>query len=115
MRLSADGKTMLKVTIVNTRRQRRLILEGTLVQPWVEELKRTWAAASVERHARQLVVDLNDVTAISKDGEAVLSDFIRHGAKFSCCGVLTKYLLKQLTLKLQPKLNSTKNHGSSND
>ena len=106
---------MLRVTIVNTRRQRRLILEGTLVQPWVEELRKTWAAASVEARARQLVVDLNDVTAISKDGEDVLSDFIRHGAKFSSCGVLTKYLLKQLTLKLQPKLNGTKTHGLSND
>jgi hypothetical protein len=109
------GKTMLKVTIVNTRRQRRLILEGTLVQPWVEELRRTWAAASVEPQARRLVVDLNDVTAISKDGEDVLSDFMRHGAKFSSCGVLTKYLLKQLTLKLQPRHNGTKNHDSSND
>ena len=106
---------MLKVTIVNTRRQRRLILEGTLVQPWVEVLRKTWAAASVEARARQLVVDLNDVTAISKDGEDVLSDFIRHGAKFSSCGVLTKYLLKQLTLKLQPKLNATKTHVLSND
>ena len=83
------------------------------MQPWVEELRRTWAAC-VEPHAGQLIVDLNDVTAISKAGEDVLSDFMRHGAKFSSCGVLTKHLLKQLTLKLQPN-TGTKNHDSSND
>lgn len=85
------------------------------MQPWVEELRKTWAEASGEPHAQQLVVDLNDVTAISKDGEDVLSDFMRHGAKFSSCGVLTKYLLKQLALKLQPRRNDTKNRDYSND
>ena len=105
---------MLKVTIVETRNQRRLKLEGTLVQPWVEELKRTWAAA-VESPARQLVVDLNNVTAISKEGEAVLSDFMRQGARFLCAGVFTKYQLKQITRKFQLKLNGAKNDGSSND
>lgn len=85
------------------------------MQPWVEELRKTWVTASDGQHARQLVVDLNDVTAISKDGEDVLSDFMREGAKFSTGGVLTKHLLKQLTLKLQPKPNVTKNHGASND
>ena len=108
-------KTMLKVTIVETRNQRRLILEGALVQPWVEELKRTWAAAVDELPARQLVVDLDNVTAISKEGEGVLSDFMRQGARFLCAGVFTKYQLKQITRKFQPKLSGAKNHGSSND
>lgn len=109
------GKTMLKVTIVETRNQRRIILEGALVQPWVEELKRTWAAAVEEPSPRQLVVDLNNVTAISKEGEGVLSDFMRQGAKFLCAAVFTKYQLKQITLKCQPKRGAAKNHGSSND
>jgi hypothetical protein len=113
--LVIHGKIMLKVTIVDTQNQRRLILEGALVQPWVEELKRTWAAAVDESPARQLVVDLNNVTAISKEGEGVLSDFMRQGAKFLCAGVFTKYQLKQITRKSQPKLSGAKNHGSSND
>jgi hypothetical protein len=106
---------MLKVTIVDTRNQRRLILEGALVQPWVEELKKTWAAAASEAAARQLVVDLNNVTAISKEGEGVLSDFIRQGARFLCAGVFTKYQLKQIARKFQAKPSSAKDHVSSND
>lgn len=109
------GKIMLKVTIVETRHRRRLILEGALVQPWVEELKRTWAAAVDQSPARQLVIDLNNVTAISKEGEGLLSDFMRQGARFLCAGVFTKYQLRQITRKFQPKLNGVKNHGSSND
>jgi hypothetical protein len=104
---------MLKVTIVETRNQRRLILEGALVQPWVEELKKTWAAAVDESPNRQLVVDLNNVTAISKEGEGILSDFIRQGARFMCAGVYTRYQLKQITMKCQPRRND-RNFGSSN-
>ena len=106
---------MLKVTVVETRNQRRLILDGALVQPWVEELKKTWAAAVNESPARQLVVDLNNVTAISKEGESVLSDFMRQGARFLCAGVFTKYQLKQITRKFQPKPSGAKDHISSND
>ena len=95
---------MLKVTIVETRNQRRIILEGSLVQPWTIELKKTWAAAiDTLPRGRQLLVDLNNVTTISKDGEDVLSLLMQEGAKFSCVGVLTKYLVKQLALKCQAK------------
>jgi hypothetical protein len=95
---------MLKVTIVETRNQRRIILEGTLIQPWTTELKKTWTAAiDTLPQGRQLIVDLNNVTTIGKDGEDVLSKLMQEGAKFSCVGVLTKYLLKQLALKNQAK------------
>jgi hypothetical protein len=95
---------MLKVTIVETRNQRRIILEGTLIQPWTTELKKTWTAAiDTLPQGRQLIVDLNNVTTIGKDGEDVLSQLMQEGAKFSCVGVLTKYLLKQLALKSQAK------------
>jgi hypothetical protein len=111
-----DGKTMLKVTIEETRNRRRLILEGALVQPWLEEFKKTCAAASKESlQARHFVVDLNNVTAISKEGEEVLSDLMRQGAKFTSAGVLTKYLLKRLALKYRAKPNGELNQDSSHD
>ena len=106
---------MLKVTIVDTRSQRRLILEGALVEPWVEELKKAWAAAVPESAAGQLVIDLNNVTTISKEAEGFLSDLLRQGARFLCTGVYTRYQLQQITRKLQLKLNGANNQGSSND
>jgi hypothetical protein len=111
-----DGKTMLKVTIEETRNRRRLILEGALVQPWLEELKKACAAASKEpSQARHFVVDLINVTAISREGEEVLSDMMRQGAKFTSAGVLTKYLLKRLALKYRAKTNGELNQDSLND
>jgi len=106
---------MLKVTIVETRSQRRLILEGALVEPWVEELEKTWAAAVRESPARQLIIDLTNVTTISKEAEAVLSDLVRQGARFLCAGVYTKYRLKQITRKFQLNLGGAKSQSSSND
>jgi hypothetical protein len=112
---ACDGKTMLKVTIEETRNRRRLILEGVLVQPWLEEVKKACAAASKERsQTRHFIVDLNNVTAISKEGEEVLSDMMRQGAKFTSAGVLTKYLLKRLALKHRAKPNDELNENSSN-
>jgi hypothetical protein len=111
-----DGKTMLKVTIEETRNRRRLILEGALVQPWLEELKKACAAASNEpSETRSFIVDLNNVTAISKEGEEVLSDMMRKGAKFTSAGVLTKYLLKRLALKYRARRNGELNQDPSND
>ena len=74
------------------------------MQPWTIELKKTWAAAiDTLPQGRQLLVDLNNVTTISKDGEDVLSQLMQEGAKFSCVGVLTRYLVQQLALKCQGK------------
>jgi hypothetical protein len=106
---------MLKVTIIETREQRRLVLEGALVQPWIAELKNVWSAAGDGLQQRSLLVDLNNVTAISKEGENTLLELMREGAKFSCAGVFTKYLLRQLAVKCQINLWEVMNQGSSSD
>jgi hypothetical protein len=111
-----DGNAMLKVTIEETKNRRRLILEGALVQPWLEEFKKACAAAGKEpSQLRRFVVDLHNVTAISKEGEEVLSDLMRRGAKFDSAGVLTKYLLKRLALKQRAKADGGLQQDSSND
>jgi len=88
---------MLKISVIDSRKQRRLVLEGRLTGPWVAELRTACKAANGDLKDRKLVVDLRNVTFISEDGEDVLSEFISLGAKFSCDGVLTKYVLQQLT------------------
>jgi hypothetical protein len=42
------------------------------------------------------VVDLTNVTLIGPEGENTLLNLMRDGARFTCGGVLTKHLLKQL-------------------
>lgn len=88
---------MLKITSLENARQRTLILEGKLVDPWVAELERTWDEVRHAQQPRRLVVDLKDVTDISPRGEDLLYRMLREGAEFNCCrGVLTRHVLQRL-------------------
>jgi hypothetical protein len=92
---------MFKISVVDTRTQRRLVVEGTLIGPWVAELRTSWRNACQERGTRKLIVDLRNLTTISREGEEAIFDLIKEGARFSCANVLTKHVLKQLARKKQ--------------
>jgi hypothetical protein len=49
---------MLKISVIDSRTERRLLLEGKLIAPWVGELRTAWKAANKEMAGRALVVDL---------------------------------------------------------
>lgn len=68
-----------------------------MVELWVEELKTAWRSASHDLQGRKLIIDLSNATSISREGESALLEMMNEGAKFSCCGVLTRHVLKQLT------------------
>ena len=87
---------MFKISIVETRGERRLVLEGKLVSPWTAEVESAWRSAGQETQRRRLVVDLTNVTLISRDGEDTLLKLMREGARFSCGDVLTRHVLKQV-------------------
>jgi hypothetical protein len=76
-------------------------VEGTLIGPWVAELRTSWRNACQERGARKLIVDLRNLTTISREGEEAIFDLIKEGAKFSCANVLTRHVLKQLARQKQ--------------
>ena len=98
--LSDTGRDhMFRISTVDTNRERRLVVEGTLVFPWVEELRRTWGDAGDTLEGRNLVIDLTNATMIDREGEAAIFELMQEGAKFRCSGVLTKHVLKQLAHK----------------
>ena len=90
---------MLKISTIDTRSERRLVIEGKLIDPWIDEIKPSWDAARQNLDGRKLVVDISNATVISREGEQALFALMSEGAKFSCCGVLTRYVLKQMTRK----------------
>ena len=94
---------MFKISIVETQSQRRLILEGRLVSPWTKEVESTWRSAAQQLEGRRLVVDLTNVTVISRDGENLLLHLMKDGAKFAGKGVLTKHILRQLARRCHCK------------
>ena len=79
-------------------------MEGTLVSPWVEELQRSWINAGGALEGRNLVIDLTNATVISREGENAIFDLMKEGAKFSCGGVLTKHVLKELARRCHTSL-----------
>ena len=90
---------MLRISIVERRNQRRLVLEGKLAAPWAGELKSAYERATADLNGRQLVIDVKCLTAINADGESVLLELLKAGACFRSAGLFTKHVLKQLALK----------------
>ena len=92
---------MLKISIVEERKQRRLVVEGKLVAPWSDELKAACESAGSGLDGRELVIDLTNVTTISRQGEELLLELMKQRVRFRCCGLFTSEILKQLARKLR--------------
>jgi hypothetical protein len=99
---------MLKISLIDGVRRRRLILEGKLMAPWAVELRRACEEAKADLLDRELVVEMKHVTTISQEAENVIVDLLNGGIKVRCDGVFTKYVLKQLTRRINKKLGETK-------
>jgi len=91
---------MLKISIVERRKQRRLVVEGRLVAPWSDELKAACERAASGLDGRELVIDLQNLTTISRQGENVLLELMKQGVRCRGCGVFTNEILKQLGHRL---------------
>ena len=91
---------MLKISILDSRNQWRLVLEGKLLAPWVTELRTACEKARGNLQNRELVIDLKNLTASSQQGEDVLLELISERVKFRC-GVFTKHVLRQLACRTQ--------------
>jgi hypothetical protein len=97
----ARAKAMLKISIVDSSSQRRLVIEGKLVGPWASELAIVWRQATTGLNGRELMVDLRGLTAITDEGENVLLELMKEGASFRSCGVFTRQVLKRLARKIR--------------
>jgi anti-anti-sigma regulatory factor len=87
---------MLKISLVDSQRQRRMIVEGMLIVPWTAELADECEKARANLQGRELVVDLRGLTAISREGESVLLQLMRNKITLQC-GVYMRELLRQLS------------------
>ena len=103
---------MLKISVVDGARRRRIVVEGALVAPWADELTTACENARVDLEDREVIVDLRGVTAISRDGEDALIELIQHKIKVQC-GVFARELLRQLAS--DPQLNRTNARDSEKD
>ena len=99
---------MLKISILNTPSYRRLVIEGKLVDPWASVLTTVWRQATADLNGRELVIDVKCLTAISEDGEQVLLELMKEGARFRSSGVFTKQVLKRVGRKIRKNIPQAK-------
>ena len=97
---------MLKISVIDSRTELRLVLEGKLIAPWVAELRTAWKTVNEEIEGRVVVIDMGNVAIISQEGENVLLELMNAGAKFRCCGVVTKHVIQEL--RRRSRRNSSK-------
>jgi len=94
---------LLKISIIDSRTLRRLVLEGKLVGPWTDELRPAWEKAKAELGGRELVVEVKNLIVINQAGENVLLELMQEGAKIRGRGVFTRHILKQLARRAERK------------
>jgi hypothetical protein len=87
---------MLKISLVDGHARRRLIVEGKLIAPWAAVLRIACKNARADLRGRELIVEMQHVTAISQEGENLLLELMNEGVKFHCRGIFTKQVLKQV-------------------
>jgi hypothetical protein len=87
---------MMSITINETPTEKRWILQGKLVGPWVGELRTSWKTTHRDYSGRTCVVDLNDVSFIDKDGEKLLRSMSKQGAHLVAEGLYIKRVVERL-------------------
>ncbi len=100
---------MFKISTVDTPSRRRLVVEGSLIGPWITELRTAWRNAIRDLDGRKLRIDLRSVTVISREGAGAIFDLMKQGAKFSSGGICTKYMVKRLARECRGKLREAQN------
>jgi anti-anti-sigma regulatory factor len=86
---------MLRITTQSTPDRLALKLEGWLTGAWVEELDRTWRAAT--NTGRQICVDLSDVVYVDEAGRQLLTVMYREGIAFVTKGCVMPEVVREIS------------------
>jgi anti-anti-sigma regulatory factor len=87
---------MLRIYIHNEVPVTSFVLEGKLVGPWVEELKKGWESALAANPSRMMLVDLADVSFIDSEGRALLARMRQKGVRLLSAGVLIDAIVVEI-------------------
>lgn len=83
---------MFRISIEEDPGTLSLVLEGRLVGPWVDELRRI-STRHITRDVT-LTIDLDGLTAMDARGQALLDELRQGGATLRCSDVMNQYLVE---------------------
>jgi hypothetical protein len=86
---------MLRISVVESPRRCRLVVEGKLVGPWTAEFAAAYDKAGADLHGREMVVDHRGLTAVGPEGEGVLLRLMRAKVRFRS-GVFMREVLRKI-------------------
>jgi len=96
---------MLKISLVDDARQRRVIVEGKLITPWAAELRSALRKGKSRHGDRELVIEMKHVTTISQEGENVILELNKRGRNsIPLRRVFSKHVVKELTRRARRNL-----------
>ena len=87
---------MLKISIIDTSTEQRIVLVGKLAGPWIRELQKVWEQAHPGLGNRSCVVDLNDVTLIDGGADGLLLIMLNQGAELVANNMQNRWLIQAL-------------------
>jgi anti-anti-sigma regulatory factor len=88
---------MLRVTLQESDNAVKLVLDGRVAGPWVDELNRAWADAAPRIGSRKVSIDLRNVTYADAAGKRVLRNiFSQSGANLEASSLGIQDLAKEV-------------------
>jgi len=87
---------MLRITVELHGDFTVLKVEGSLREPWVEELERCWRSTCATRPAKRVRVELKDVSFVDDRGKVLLTEMAYNGAELVATGVMMNATLQDI-------------------
>jgi len=97
---------MLRITVDENSTTWRLDLSGKLAGPWVAETANVWRSAPSA--AKQIEVDLKQVTGVDAAGRLLLTAMHQAGARLIAEGIANSALVDEITHGAHPHNNIRK-------
>lgn len=88
---------MIRITQSDKGHERRLLVEGTLSDGWVDSLEECWVRAKAESRKGPVRLDLSSVTYVDDKGRELLRRMMRGGVKIYTTGILTREVIGEIT------------------
>lgn len=87
---------MIRINRIRERSTLRLLVEGTLSGPWVDEMERCRLDLNAVTGYDQIRVDLSGVGYIDDKGRRLLKRMFTEGAELSEAGVMTRGIIEEI-------------------